>query len=338
MTWKMQGIVRFGREILKALDSVVEPGEIMVAIPGDANDVPVLKNITIVVVGKRGGVFWEQVVFANYLRTHRDLIPVNLCNTRPLIGPSGITVIHDIMYKILPNNYTTLRNRISRLWHVFQYRAIVKNDRIIATVSEFSKAEILRNYPKIKSPVVVIPNSWEHVRRIEKAPDWRKRYSFLEPNGFYFTLATLARNKNGSWVIEAARRNPKSVFAIAGDMYEVEYDAIPKNVHFLGHITDEDIVALYSNCKAFIFPSLYEGFGIPPLEALALGAKVISSDRASLPEVLGDSVHYIDPSCADVNLEAILREEVSPANTALDKYSYEKSASLLLVQLKSLSH
>ncbi len=338
MTWKMQGIVRFGREILQSLDSIVKPGEMMVAIPSDANDLPVLKNITITVVGKHGGVIWEQVVFANYLRTHRDLIPVNLCNTRPLIGPPGITVIHDIMYKVLPNNYTTLRNRISRLWHVFQYRAIIKKDRMVATVSEFSKAEILQNYPEIKSPIVVIPNSWEHVRRIKKAPDWRERYPFLEPNRFYFTLATLARNKNGSWVIEAARRNPESIFAIAGDMYEVEYDTIPKNVHFLGYITDEDIVALYSSCKAFIFPSLYEGFGIPPLEALALGAKVISSDRASLPEVLGDSVHYIDPNCADVDLETLLCEKVSPANAVLNKYSYEKSASSLLAQLKNLSH
>jgi glycosyltransferase involved in cell wall biosynthesis len=100
----------------------------------------------------------------------------------------------------------------------------------------------------------------------------------------------------------------------------------PENVHLLGFISDEDACALIKNCRAFLFPSLYEGFGLPPLEALALGAQVISSNTTSLPEVLGDAVHYVDPYDFDVEITGLLKETVGQAQDTLNKYSWNRSS------------
>ncbi len=118
---------------------------------------------------------------------------------------------------------------------------------------------------------------------------------------------------------------------MAGKIYEREYGSdLPQNVILLGFISDEDACALMKNCRAFVFPSLYEGFGLPPLEALALGAQVISSNAASLPEVLGKSVHYIDPHTSGTDLDKLLNEPVEDAEKTLDRFSWDKSAEKLL--------
>ena len=82
-------------------------------------------------------------------------------------------------------------------------------------------------------------------------------------------------------------------------------------------------------CRAFIFPSYFEGFGIPPLEALVAGAKVIISDSSCLPEIYGNAAHYIDPANPNVDLNALLAEEVSSAATILEKYTLKNTAARL---------
>ena len=93
---------------------------------------------------------------------------------------------------------------------------------------------------------------------------------------------------------------------------------------------------LMCGALAFVFPSLYEGFGIPPLEAMALGAQVICSDAASLPEVYGSSVHYIDPRNSDIDLEALLAQECGDREETLTRYSWDRSAKKLLYLLRGM--
>ena len=126
--------------------------------------------------------------------------------------------------------------------------------------------------------------------------------------------------------MDNAKCNPGCIYAIAGKYYETDKLEIPENVHMLGFVSDEDACALIKNCRAFIHPSLYEGFGLPPLEALALGAEVIASNVTSLPEVLGDSVHYIEPLHYTVNLNSLLIQKINVPETILLKYSWDDSA------------
>ena len=326
----MQGIVRYGKELVPELDKLLSKKDrVILAVPYNAQDIPKLKNIKTVRVGKRAGIKWEMLDLSRFIRKHKKAICLNFCNVTPLFVQSGVTVVHDIMYKVLPDNYTSLRNKISRLWHIFQYSYIMHHEKYIITVSNFSKKDIEKHYSSAIGKVHVVPSAWQHVLKFKEAPDWQSRYPFLKPKNYLFSLSQLSKNKNGRWIIEAAKHNPDMTFAMAGKMYETEYSDIPSNVHMLGFISDEDACSLMKNCRAFIFPSLYEGFGLPPLEAMGLGSDVIVSNATSLPEVYGDCAHYIDPMNYDVDFDSILNEPLKDKKEVLDKYSFQKSAKLL---------
>ena len=324
---RMQGIVRYAREITKSLDKCLDGDiEITLLAPIDAKDIPDLKNIKVETIGKRTGMVWEQTDLRKYLKKHKDITCINLCNICPLFVQPGITTVHDIMYKVNPQDYKTFRNKLSRYWHMFQYWYIARHEKAILTDSYFSKGEIEKHYPKAIGKLKVIYCGWQHVLEYKESTDWQERYPFLKPKEYFFSLSTLSRNKNGKWIIENAKYNPDCVYAIAGKYYETDKFEIPANVHMLGFISDEDACALIKNCRAFIHPSLYEGFGIPPLEALALGAEVIASNATALPEVLGESVHYIEPSEAKVKLIQVMLQTIADSDNVLNKYSWEKSA------------
>ncbi len=335
---RMQGIVRYSTEIVKALDETIDENyNVILVAPPRVKNIPVYKNIKTVVIGKRGGIIWEQTSLRSFVNKNKDFICINLCNVSPLFVPPGITTIHDIMYKVNPHHYSSFRNRLSRMWHCLQYSYVTKHEKIILTDSEFSKNEIEREYPIAKGKISVVSCGWQHVLSIKENEGWQNKYPFLSDGNYFFSLSTLSKNKNGKWIIEVAKKNSESVFVMAGKMYETEYSYLPDNVFLLGFISDEDAYTLIKHCKAFIFPSTYEGFGLPPLEALALGAVVISSNSTSLPEVLGKSVHYIDPYDSDINLESILKEEIDEKDVVLKKYSWLKSAQKLMRIIQSIN-
>lgn len=97
-----------------------------------------------------------------------------------------------------------------------------------------------------------------------------------------------------------------------------------ENIKFLGRVSDNELISLYSNAKAFIFPSLYEGFGIPPIEAQSCGCPVISSNAGSLPEILNDSATFFNPYCVK-SIRDTLRETLSNKDTLelLTKRGYD---------------
>ncbi len=158
-------------------------------------------------------------------------------------------------------------------------------------------------------------------------------------NGFYFTLGSLSKRKNLKWILDYAKKNPDDLFAISGkplnDLIPNELDQLKelKNIIFLGYLTDGQVKTLMSKCKAFIFPSYYEGFGIPPLEALSVGAKIIVSKAACLPEIYGNTAHYIDPNNPDVNLNQLLEQPVESPERILEKYTYDNAAEQLITCL-----
>lgn len=329
MTQQMAGLQRYAYEMCKALDDFLVGGQVIMLVPDRyQGSEKLFKNIEIIKFGRHKGLVWEQTDLRRYLKK-TGFLCINFCNVTPLYVKPGITAVHDLMFKVFPQWFTTLRNKISCVWHTYQAAYALKHEKFILCTSNFTKGVLESEYPVSRGKVVVTPVGWQHVSKFMENANWQRDYPYLERGKFYFSMATRAKNKNGQWLIDVAKKNPKSVFAVAGRSYEPESDDIPPNLHILGYVTDSDACSLMKYCKAFICPSFYEGFGDPPLEALALGAQIIVSNKSALPEVFEGAAHYIDPYDTDVDLEKLLREPVEDASTVLDKYSWSASAKIL---------
>lgn len=333
LSQKLTGIQRFSIEIIKELDKIAKPNEFVIVAPNREYDEPKLQNIEIIKIGKRDGLYWEQIELGKYLRRHKELVNINLCNDKPLFTYPGITVLHDVICRVNPDYFPNIRNKLSRLWHILQYRYITNVDRTIVTVSNYSKTDIEKYYPAAVGKIKVIYNGWQHIDGCNNEKNNKafsttmfQKYPFIANQDYYFSMATLSRNKNGKWIFNVARKNQSETFVMAGARTIKEKLDVPENVHLLGYVSDDEAKWLIRHCKAFLFPSLYEGFGIPPLEALALGAKVIISNQTSLPEIYGDCAYYINPLDYNVNLDELMREPVGDCQAILDKYSWKKSA------------
>ena len=167
-------------------------------------------------------------------------------------------------------------------------------------MSEFSKSEIAKYYGVPASKMDVVYNAWQQMQRIAPDEGIFARHPQLKHGQYYFSMANLLKNKNFPWVLRAAGAKPDAVFAIAGggslaaEAERLGLADLP-NVLYLGYVSDGAAKALMAHCKAFLFPTLYEGFGIPPLEAAACGApQIIVSDTPCMREVYGPCAAYID--------------------------------------------
>lgn len=236
---------------------------------------------------------------------------------------------------------TDLRGRTSAVWHCMQYAAIAKKARKIVTVSEFSKSEIVKYYHVNPEKITVVYNAWQHMQRVRPDPMLFGEYSKwpqLKKGEYYFSMSNLLKNKNFPWVLRAAQSKPQVMFAIAGggslakEAAALGLDHL-NNVMYLGYVTDGEAKSLMENCKAFLFPTLYEGFGIPPLEAIACGApRVMVSNTPCMREIYGSHADYIDLSTNHGSVD-----HVTPGRDAaavLKKYSWEGSARRMLEVLR----
>ena len=127
---------------------------------------------------------------------------------------------------------------------------------------------------------------------------------------YVLAVSSLKPLKNFALVIRAAKRLPDTNFNIVGGKDPRVFASVDEehgdNIHFLGYVDDEALRELYANASVFVYPSLYEGFGIPPIEAMAMGCPVIVTKKASLPEVCGDAALYCDAT-NDRDLAAKIR-------------------------------
>ncbi|MDO4808543.1 MAG: glycosyltransferase family 1 protein [Eubacteriales bacterium] len=322
---RQTGVMRFAKEILKEIDSICQSGEFVLVVPKYASHVPELKNIRVERYGSTKGSLWEQTDFFMYL-TKFGCDSVNFNNTMPLLKP-GVIVIHDLAYVQHPEYFDSLYGKISILYHRLIFSIASKSSKRIVTVSHFTKIQLVEQYKIVPSCIHVIGNAWQHFLDVSEDDEILVKNG-LRAKEYYFSLGSVSKMKNTGWIIEEAKKNPNDTFVVSGAMPKNSNVTIqcPKNVIMTGFITDEQIKSLIKNCKAFIYPSLYDGFGIPPLEALSLHAKVICSTAACLPEIFRDSVYYIDPYETDINLDNLLKTKIGEPESTLERFSWQKSA------------
>lgn len=259
----------------------------------------------------------------------------------PLLPTSaaGVVTIHDITFDLLPRRYT-----LARRWYMRLITRIgLARARRVIVPSAFVRDGLTLRYGVAPARIVVVPESAAPgIARIEdgeRLAATRARYAL--PERFILSVGTREPGKNRGLLrgaVAALRRRglPHRLVVVGGRGWlEAETDEPDEAVLYTGYVPDADLAALYSLAEAFVFPSLLEGFGLPPLEALACGLPVLSSRRPAMPEVLGDAALYADPRRIDDWADALeqlltdqaLREsmiERGQARAAL--YSWERAA------------
>lgn len=328
----LTGIERLAIEVTKYFDSIVPPDTMELVVPANAKGLPELQNIKTVILPVEVSqiTVWTQVHFQKYvLKNHR--IPLNYANTCPFFAP-GLTFIHDIYCKLYPQDFTSRRDKLIRLYSNFMYWRIAKRAKTIFTVSEYTKQTIVDTYHVNPEKIKVVYSGVSGYNAIPADEKIFDRLPQLKEKPFYFTLGSLSTRKNLKWIADHAELYPNEIFAVSGKALlnvvppELEKLKTLPNIIMTGYLSDEEVKALLSKCRAFVFPTYFEGFGLPPLEALSCGAPVIVSNVTSLPEIYGKCAHYIDPNKPDVDLDALLSEPVESAAPLLEKYTLTNTA------------
>lgn len=339
----LTGIERFAWEVCKKMDGLLEEkDDIRIFVPANARTVPDLKKIKIEKSSKKIKSFplWDMGTFAQASKKYKA-IALNFSNTAPLGSLCGISFLHDIYAASHKEDFTSFKDRLIRLYSLFSYRNIAKNARVVLTVSEFSKSEIKSTYKVSDHRIIVIPNGWDHFKNLQADNSIFDSFPQLKEGDFFFTLGSLSKRKNLKWICQYAQTHPEETFAVSGKaisgLVPPELEALKslKNVILPGYLSDAQVKALMQKCRAFVFPSYYEGFGIPPLEALSCGTKIIVSKKASLPEIYGNCACYIDTQTTRCSLTELLSKKTDSPEDILNRYTYENAAKKLLEVLRN---
>lgn len=215
-----------------------------------------------------------------------------------------VYTVYDLSFLEEPA-WTTEANRIGCFTGVF--KASLYADAVVA-ISEFSRRhfrEFFPHYPASRIHVVYPASRFRAPQEVPQPSAWKH----LRPGRFWLNVATIEPRKNHRALLLAYKRVSEAgpagmplVLAGARGWLTEDFDALLRNlgigeqVIITGYVTDEELLWLYQNCFAFVYPAFFEGFGLPVLEAMSLGAPVICSNTSSLPEVAGDAALLIDPS------------------------------------------
>ena len=289
------------------------------------------------------GHLWEQLMLPYYSKGKLLFSPAN---TGPLSVAKQVVTIHDLSVIDRPEGF----NPSFRVFYRFLLPRLARRVRAVITVSAFTRERLIEWAKILPSRVYVIPNgvdrrfSPQQIDSIE-----RLRNALQIPSPYYIlSLGSIEPRKNlprllaaweriqrelpqEVWLVVAGGKGKSSVFN------DVGIQNLPPRVHLTGRVADELLPALYSGALAFVYPSLYEGFGLPPLEAMACGTPVLTANVTAMPEVVGDAGLLVDP----YNVEAIahgirrlvedsaLREELRKKGLERAKqFTWERTAEL----------
>lgn len=274
-------------------------------------------------------ILWEQLAAPVVgQRNGLDLVhgPVNVV---PLAGrePSVVT-IHDLAFLVYPDQYPAMQRRYLR---AMTRASVRKAERVIA-VSSYTAQDVASRLEVPREKVVAVPNGVSEEFTPRAGSDELERFRAENdlPQDFLLFVGTLQPRKNLVGLLRAYSRVPERLrlplYVVGGQgwMFQEIYDevislGIAEDVHFPGYAASESLPLWYSAATAFLYPSFYEGFGLPVLEAMACGAPVVTSRTSSLPEVVGDAGLLVSPdnpeeiaaAITDLLDDSALRERLS---------------------------
>ncbi|MGA7669874.1 MAG: glycosyltransferase family 1 protein [Nitrolancea sp.] len=254
-------------------------------------------------------ILWEQVCAPFGLERDKIDVVHGTVNIAPVLsGRAVVVTVHDLAFLRYPEQYPGFKQRYLT---AMTRRSVEHADRVIA-VSSNTRADIIHFYNVEPERVIIVPNGLDPEMRVIEDPaaltSFRQRHDL--PEQFVLFLGTLQPRKNlialmRAWSrLDPTTRLPLIVVGAQGWMYEPILDearslGVAGEIVFKGFAEPLDLPYWYSAATIFVYPSLYEGFGMPVVEAMACGAPVIASNTSSLPEVAGDAGMLVNPTDVD---------------------------------------
>lgn len=320
---RQTGVQRAAAELVRALDGLLaEAGDdappVTILAPPDADTTRLrLSAIATRIAGRRTGYAWEQCELP---RAVAGRLLLNLGNVAPLLHRRNAVLIHDASVFDRPDGYGWRFRLAMRLL----LPAVARRAEALFTVSRFSADRLTHHGVAGREPYTILPSGSDHMART--APDATALARFgLAPLRYVLFVGSPHPNKNLAGALAAIARAADPALRLvavgAADARVFTADGLPAvdpggRALFLGTVDDAVMAALYSGALALLFPSYYEGSGLPPLEAMALGCPVVASDRAAIPEVCGDAALAVDPDDPAAMAAAIDRLAGDPAARA----------------------
>lgn len=314
------GVAIYARNLLKALAEISAPDEILAFGSESQLSADTLSKLRMIRApsGRRGWlrVAWEQTMLPFRGWQHGVDVMFYPDHTAPLLKKfcPVIVTIHDVAFLAYPHTFRPLR----RMYKSFAIQRSIHQADAIVVVSEATKRECLEYLNVDDAKLHVIHNGLDPyfsvVKDRTKLQDARRKYTL--PERYILFVGTLEPRKNVAGLLQAFARLSEDVklviVGMRGWLYKDVFRLVKElNIHdrvnFLGHVPYGDLLYLYNLAELFVYPSLYEGFGFPPLEAMACGVPVITSNSSSIPEVVGDGAILIDPRDTD-SLAKAMRE------------------------------
>jgi len=339
LSQEMTGAQRFAYEISKHL--IKNFDNYVVLAPKNIIHHDLAKELNTKILDGFDGILWEQVTLLKFLKNEKDKpLLLNLSFTAPVLYSNNIIAILDLIYQN--------KNWVSWKFHYYYSLLIpilVAKAKHIITISNFSKSDIINklkiNHKKISVIYCGVSKDLFPANQENKYGRYVLGVSTLNKRKNFEGLinAFIKANLDEYNLVIVGNKNNK-VYQNTAYKHNKEFE---KKIIFTGYVNDKELATLFLNAKLFVFPSYFEGFGLPPLEAMSLGCPTAVSNTSSLPEICGNASCYFNPSNID-DISLAIKKIIKDKNYRYDlikngyenikRFSWEDSSKKLNEMLK----